>query len=105
MGIVHQAIVPVLVIRLNIAEEEEGVRCVAACRDLRRHVLFCTDFSETADRAFQYVERIVQSGARFINHLNSTRFEVISKFCVAETACVIVRHLAKLPCSECRFWD
>lgn len=70
MGIVHQATVPVLVIRLNIAEGEEGVRCVAACQDLRRHILFCTDFSDTAGRAFQYVERIVESGARFVTLLH-----------------------------------
>jgi len=70
MGIVHQASVPVLVIRLKITEEEGGVRCVSACQDLRRHILFCTDFSKTAERAFQYVERIVQSGAGFVTLLH-----------------------------------
>lgn len=70
MGIVHQATVPVLVIRLKIAEGEGTVRCVSACQDLRRHVLFCTDFSETAQRAFQYVERIVKSGAGFVTLLH-----------------------------------
>ena len=70
MGIVHQATVPVLVIRLKITEEEGGVRCGSACRDLRRHILFCTDFSETAERAFQYVQRIVESGAGFVTLLH-----------------------------------
>lgn len=70
MGIVHQASVPVLVIRLRIAEEESGIRCVSACRDLRRHVLFCTDFSDTAERAFQYVLRVVASGAQFVTLLH-----------------------------------
>jgi len=70
MGIVHQATVPVLVIRLKITEEEGGVRCVSACRDLRRHILFCTDFSDTAERAFQYVERIVERGAGFVTLLH-----------------------------------
>lgn len=70
MGIVHQATVPVLVIRLKIAEGEGAIRCVSACQDLRRHVLLCTDFSETAQRAFQYVERIVKSGAGFVTLLH-----------------------------------
>jgi nucleotide-binding universal stress UspA family protein len=70
MGIVHQATVPVLVIRLKIMEEDRVVRCVSACRDLRRHVLFCTDFSDTAERAFQYVVRLVESGARFVTLLH-----------------------------------
>jgi len=69
-GIIHQATVPVLVIRLRMTEQEGGVRCVSACRDLRRHVLFCTDFSETAERAFQYVQRIVESGAGFVTLLH-----------------------------------
>ena len=47
------------------------MRCVRSpCRDLRRHILFCTDFSETAERAFQYVQRIVESGARFVTLLH-----------------------------------
>jgi len=70
MGILHQATVPVLVIRLKLTEEGGGVRCVSACQDLRRHVLFCTDFSDTAQRAFQYVRRIVESGARFVTLLH-----------------------------------
>lgn len=70
MGIVHQATAPVLVIRLKITEEDGAARCVSACQDLRRHVLFCTDFSDTAERAFQYVERIVESGAGFVTLLH-----------------------------------
>lgn len=70
MGIVHQATVPVLVIRLKIMGADREVRCVAACQDLRRHVLFCTDFSETAERAFQYVVRLVESGAPFVTLLH-----------------------------------
>lgn len=70
MEIVHQATVPVLVIRLRLMEAESGVRCVTACQDLRRHVLFCTDFSDVAERAFLYVQRIVESGARFVTLLH-----------------------------------
>ena len=70
MGIVHQASVPVLVIRLKFAEDSESVRCVAACHDLHRHVLFCTDFSDTAELAFQYVLRIVESGVPAVTLLH-----------------------------------
>jgi nucleotide-binding universal stress UspA family protein len=62
-GIVQEAVVPVLVIRLKIFGEEGEIRCAAACQNLARHVLYCTDFSDTAERAFQYVVRIVESGA------------------------------------------
>ena len=70
MGIVHQATVPVLVIRLKIMAENQEVRCVAGCQDLRRHILFCTDFSETAERAFQYVAQLVEGGVRFVTLLH-----------------------------------
>jgi nucleotide-binding universal stress UspA family protein len=70
MGIVNQATVPVLVIRLKIMAENQEVRCVAACQDLRRHILFCTDFSDTAERAFQYVVQLVQGGVRFVTLLH-----------------------------------
>lgn len=60
MGILHHATLPVLLIRLKISEEDGGARCAAACEEFGRHVLFCTDFSDTAERAFRYVEKIVE---------------------------------------------
>jgi nucleotide-binding universal stress UspA family protein len=70
MGILHHASLPVLVVRLKITEQDESNRCASACADFRRHVLFCTDFSDTSERAFSYVERIVESGAERVTLLH-----------------------------------
>jgi nucleotide-binding universal stress UspA family protein len=70
MGILHHAQLPVLVIRLKIVEQDGQSRCEGACSDYRKHVLFCTDFSEIAERAFTYVEKIVESGAKRVTLLH-----------------------------------
>lgn len=52
---------PVLLIPITILEAVEGeTRCEALCDDLFRHPLFATDFSEPAERAFHYLEHIVE---------------------------------------------
>ena len=52
---------PVLLIPFNILAECEEERCQALCGDPFRHVLFATDFSDTAEKAFTYLRNIVQS--------------------------------------------
>jgi len=60
--IIHSAIKPLLIIRL-IVKEEGGIPCSQpACLDLTQTVLYATDFSDTAHRAFTYVEKMVESG-------------------------------------------
>jgi len=60
--IIHSATKPLLIIRL-IVKEEGGIPCSeAACLDLTQTVLYATDFSDTAHRAFTYVEKMVESG-------------------------------------------
>ncbi len=56
----HNARVPVLLVRIEVTEEEAGERCRATCADFFQHVLFPTDFSETAERAFQYLDHLVR---------------------------------------------
>lgn len=70
MGILHHAQLPMLVIRLEIADEGGVAHCTGECVDFRKHVLFCTDFSETAERAFLYLEKIVESGAKQVTLLH-----------------------------------
>jgi nucleotide-binding universal stress UspA family protein len=70
MGIVSHARLPVLVIRLKIADGGGEARCEAMCGDFRENVLYCTDFSETAEQAFAHVERIAESGAKRITLLH-----------------------------------
>ncbi|MHB1037445.1 MAG: universal stress protein [Pirellulales bacterium] len=77
-GILHHADLPVFVIRVTIMEKDGRSRCETACEDFRRHVLFCTDFSDTAERAFLYVEKIAESGAKRVTLLHvqdQTRIE------------------------------
>jgi nucleotide-binding universal stress UspA family protein len=59
-SILHNARVPVLLARIEITAEEGAERCRAACAELFHHVLFPTDFSDIAERAFQYLEHIVR---------------------------------------------
>ena len=69
-GIVSHARVPVLLIRLKIADAGGEARCEAMCGDFREQVLYCTDFSETAERAFPFVEKIVESGGKRVTLLH-----------------------------------
>ena len=69
-GIVSHARVPVLLIRLKIADAGGEARCEAMCGDFREQVLYCTDFSATAERAFPFVEKIVESGGKRVTLLH-----------------------------------
>jgi nucleotide-binding universal stress UspA family protein len=70
MGILSHASLPVLLIRLKITEDGGEARCEAMCGDFREHVLYCTDFSETAEQALPYVERIIESGGKRVTLLH-----------------------------------
>lgn len=50
----------ILLIRLEIIEADSGKCCRSVCADFFKHILHPTDFSETAERAFQYLEHIVR---------------------------------------------
>ena len=50
---------PVLLARIEVIEDEDGVRCGTVCENLFQHILFTTDFSDTAERAFHFLEHIV----------------------------------------------
>jgi nucleotide-binding universal stress UspA family protein len=51
---------PVLLVRLEIAEENGGKKCRAVCVDFFGHILFPTDFSDNAEHALLYLEHIVR---------------------------------------------
>lgn len=61
--VVHRAEIPVLVVRLQIlAEGPQCCRVISA--DILSHVLYATDFSDNAERAFKYVEEFAKSGCK-----------------------------------------
>jgi len=62
--VVHMSDVPVLVVRLQFFEEEAGVRCSVVTTDVLSHVLYATDFSDNAERAFQYIEELARQGSK-----------------------------------------
>lgn len=62
--VVHRATVPVLVVRIQIIEEEGQQCCRVATPDLLSHVLYATDFSDNAERAFLYVEELARIGCK-----------------------------------------
>jgi nucleotide-binding universal stress UspA family protein len=74
-AVIHSARRPVLILRLNGHDpEQEG----AACNCLG-HILFPTDFSDNAERAFSYVRKIVESGARRVTLLHVQDREKIER--------------------------
>lgn len=61
---------PVLVIRLEAADKTDPACARASKCDLQGNILFPTDFSENADLAFTWVERLVECGARRVKLLH-----------------------------------
>jgi len=55
---------PVLLFHLKFNDDEGRKVCEEIECDPRKHILFPTDFSDTAERAFTYVEEMVKAGTR-----------------------------------------
>jgi nucleotide-binding universal stress UspA family protein len=60
--VLHQARVPVLVVRITIAAEGEDGACKPAVTDIFRGVLHPTDFSKASMSAFSCVDELVARG-------------------------------------------
>lgn len=69
-AVLHHAERPVLLIRLEIVTGDQGGRCRVVCSDPFGHILFPTDFSDTADRAFLFLEHITREVAPAISLLH-----------------------------------
>jgi nucleotide-binding universal stress UspA family protein len=75
--VIHSARKPVLLVRIKMKQDAGNV-CVQATRcDFSEHVLFPTDFSENADHAFTYVEKLATDGARRVTLLHVQVKELI----------------------------
>ncbi len=61
--IIHKMVKPLMVIRLSLVEGPQQT-CEADCLDLSRPVVYATDFSDTAELAFTYVEKMAESGLK-----------------------------------------
>ena len=62
---------PILLVRLEMTDSQEaGQRCRVVCGDMFGHILFPTDFSDTAERAFTYLEHIIEWSASAVTLLH-----------------------------------
>ncbi len=63
-AVIHHATAPVLVVPMEMKEGQGEVRIQASKGDFSEHILFPTDFSENAQRAFTYLQQMVADRAR-----------------------------------------
>lgn len=60
--VLHSFTRPLLLVKTRIVKNA-GETCVEAlCSDYLANILYCTDFSDTAQRAFDHVEKMVENG-------------------------------------------
>ena len=78
-SVIRTAEIPVLLIRIEVAEgATDGARCRALCTGLFRHILFPTDFSDTAERALaclEYIARETRSEVTLLHVQDQTKLE------------------------------
>ena len=78
--ILHSHEKPLLLVRTEV-KEEDGEACVkVSCTDFRKNILYATDFSDTAHRAFLYVEEIVKKGCQGVTLLHVQEKARIEKY-------------------------
>jgi len=70
LAILHRAEIPVLVVRLRVTEPGAKEKCRAVCEDFTKHVLFPTDFSDNAEKAFEQVRQLAANGVRRVTLLH-----------------------------------
>jgi nucleotide-binding universal stress UspA family protein len=68
--LLHRATRPILIIPLKIAEQSGQTVVARKRRDFRHHILYATDFSGHAKRAFDYVSELVKAGTRRVTLLH-----------------------------------
>lgn len=81
-SIIHNATKPVLVLRLKFKEESGQKICRDCTFDPLEHVLFPTDFSENAEHAFGYVQKLSDCGVKQITLMhvqNKVRLENLAE--------------------------
>jgi nucleotide-binding universal stress UspA family protein len=64
--VLHSFTRPLLLVKTRIVKNA-GETCVeVSCSDFLKNILYCTDFSDTAQRAFDHVENMVENGCRAV---------------------------------------
>ncbi|MHC1729202.1 MAG: universal stress protein [Syntrophobacteraceae bacterium] len=70
-AVLHHAEFPVLLLKVNLSEKNGRGSCHFRAADLLSHVLFPTDFSEIANRAFLYLRSLVPLGLSEVSLLHT----------------------------------
>ncbi len=68
--VIQSAVKPVLLMKMKLRAEGASTVCEGVPCDPLGHILYPTDFSDNAECAFAYVERIVESGAKRVTLLH-----------------------------------
>ena len=63
-AVLHNAQYPVLLLNVRLKRPGQPGSCRISSREVLRHLLFPTDFSENSSRALDYVERLAARGHR-----------------------------------------
>ncbi len=70
-AILHHTEFPTLLLNITVTEAKPAGTCRLNATDMLRHVLVPTDFSDIADRALAYVERLVPKGVGRVTLLHA----------------------------------
>ena len=76
--VLHSFTRPLLMVRTRIVKKGMEMCAEGSCSDYLENILYCTDFSDTAQLAYDYVERMVEDGCRKITIMHvqdKTRIE------------------------------
>ena len=80
--IIHRCRMPIFIVRLEETKVEGMSYIEGTRRDYMKHVLFPTDFSETAGRAFEAVKQLVEAGTRKVTLMHVQEQTRISPYLV-----------------------
>jgi nucleotide-binding universal stress UspA family protein len=70
-AVIHNTRYPVLLLKVKVKKGENRATCRFPGNELLRHILFPTDFSATAGRALDYVEKLAARGMSEVTLLHS----------------------------------
>lgn len=68
--VLHSFTRPLLLVRTRVVKKGFETCLESSCADYLENILYCTDFSDTAQRAYNYVERLVEAGCKRVTILH-----------------------------------
>jgi nucleotide-binding universal stress UspA family protein len=74
LEMIHHALKPIILIKLEVInngkEEKNVCKVISPCNEFLSSILYPTDFSQNADKAFSYVEKLVENNAKKVTLLH-----------------------------------